>query len=103
MPQRAPQHHPSHYRPYKAPPRPRSTWDAYRDEWREIRKRVLAEEGFCYLCGGLGRDDDEVDHVIALDRGGTNDRSNLRRAHIACHSRKTVKEDGGFGNERKQQ
>lgn len=41
--------------------------------------RVLAASTVCHLCGHEGAD--EVDHVIALANGGSEDLSNLRPAH----------------------
>lgn len=64
--------------------------------WRLIRERVLAEELYrCRQCGQYG---DQVDHVNGDP--GNNDRSNLAVMCRACHSIKTAKEDGGFGNRR---
>ena len=37
----------------------------------------------------------DVDHIVARADGGTDDRSNLQPLCHACHSRKTVRENGG--------
>jgi 5-methylcytosine-specific restriction endonuclease McrA len=55
-------------------------------EWRRVRAEVLAASDFCYLCGFPGAD--SVDHLIPRSKGGTNDRSNLAPAHVACNARK---------------
>lgn len=39
----------------------------------------------------------EVDHVTAIEAGGSNDTENLRSLCKPCHSRKTVATDGGLG------
>lgn len=36
----------------------------------------------------------EVDHIVALDDGGTNDDSNLHLLCIPCHKEKTAKDRG---------
>jgi 5-methylcytosine-specific restriction endonuclease McrA len=45
----------------------------------ERNARILAASDICHICGEPGADG--VDHVIALNRGGTEDPSNLRPAH----------------------
>ncbi len=62
-----------------------------------LRSAILREAGWtCYLCG---REIDQalrgphplsasIDHVKPLAQGGTNDRSNLRAAHLACNVEK---------------
>lgn len=63
--------------------------------WKQLRKRVLAEETVCWLCG-LPLDFDappksrwapSVDHVVPRSQGGSVfDRSNLRAAHAGHNS-----------------
>jgi 5-methylcytosine-specific restriction enzyme A len=54
--------------------------------WATLRRRVLARDmGCCYLCDQLGAD--EVDHLIEVAAGGTNDLGNLASCHRACHER----------------
>jgi Restriction endonuclease len=58
--------------------------------WAKVRRRVLARDnGICYLCGHPGAD--SVDHVIPHARGGSDDYSNLRAAHMGCNDRKRAK------------
>ena len=57
-------------------------------EWARIRRQVLDRDGWrCRACGRPGRL--EVDHVLPLERGGTNDLSNLQTLCPGCHIRKT--------------
>jgi len=55
--------------------------------WDKLRRSILKrDQGVCYLCDQLGAT--EVDHLIELAAGGTNDQSNLASAHGDCHRRK---------------
>lgn len=61
---------------------------------RDIRPRILLRDKYtCCDCSGFG---DQVDH----DDGNhaNNDDSNLKTRCISCHSKKTARENGGFGN-----
>ena len=72
-------------------------------EWRELRERIFARDNFtCRYCGielepyfhptgwnkGHWRSGLEVDHVIPLSRGGTNDEANLVTACANCNRTK---------------
>jgi 5-methylcytosine-specific restriction protein A len=93
MPRRAPTHKP----PRAALPdgRPSAAARGYGPRWRELRASVLAERPVCEECGRAAATD--VDHVVARAKGGTDDLSNLRAYCHSCHSRKTCREDRGFG------
>ena len=63
--------------------------------WAVIRRRVLRGSDVCSICNQPGAD--EVDHVVPRYLGGTDDISNLRPVHRACHARKSAAE----GHQRK--
>jgi 5-methylcytosine-specific restriction endonuclease McrA len=67
--------------------RTRGNYDA---EYVRNRAIVLSEEDTCHLCNGPGLENDVADHVVDLVDGGTNERSNLRRAHYRCNARKAA-------------
>jgi 5-methylcytosine-specific restriction endonuclease McrA len=46
--------------------------------------------GLCQLCGRFGAD--EVDHVVPVAKGGSDDLTNLRSVHHVCHLRKSSAE-----------
>ena len=48
--------------------------------WQKIRDRILRASDVCYICGKVGAD--SVDHVVPKAKGGTDDPSNLRPAHM---------------------
>ncbi|NYD91407.1 HNH endonuclease signature motif containing protein [Sphingomonas melonis] len=58
------------------------------------RAAVLAEEPLCRRCLKLGRTEPavEVDHIIRLADGGTDDRSNKQGLCKPCHDLKTQAE-----------
>lgn len=84
------------------PVQPRSGWVARPssaagqrtrgEAWMVIRRRVLAEEHACAVCGRPGDSGDMVDHVTPIIDRGTSDRANLRRLCRGCHAMKTGRE-----------
>jgi 5-methylcytosine-specific restriction protein A len=55
--------------------------------WQTLRQKVLARDrGCCYLCDQLGAD--QVDHLVEVAQGGSNDLSNLASCHAGCHDRR---------------
>lgn len=74
----------------------------YDRRWREESKAYLARHPWCEECMRQGRRTPatEVDHRIPHkgDRGLFWDRDNWQGLCHSCHSIKTAKEDGGFGN-----
>ena len=69
--------------------------------WRSIRSKQLHTEPLCRLCQARGRLTAAscVDHIDA--NAFNNDPSNLQSLCSPCHSRKTAREDGGFGNRKR--
>lgn len=76
----------------------------YGRAWQRIRERILARDAYlCQECKRGGKltavgKSGHVDHVTPKARGGTDDDTNLQTLCQPCHSEKTAKEDGGFGN-----
>lgn len=66
--------------------------------WKTIRAIVLREEPLCRHCyaKNIITMATEVDHIDGNYRNV--DRSNLQPLCKPCHSKKTAKEQGGFGN-----
>lgn len=70
--------------------------------WKRLRLKKLANDPFCEYeletglrCNKLAK---HVDHISAVSAGGARlpALSELMSMCISCHSRKTVREDGGF-------
>ena len=67
--------------------------------WRRIRQQVLDRAGWvcqCSDCASMGRvrPATEVDHILPLADGGTDEVGNLQAINRECHARKTVAENG---------
>jgi len=62
--------------------------------WRRLREAVLDAEPLCRWCSQRGRvtPAQEVDHILPLRDGGTNERDNLQPLCCACHDDKTVRD-----------
>lgn len=75
-----------------------------RDDWKALRKQMHAKSPFCAKCGkdlrkGRGY---HADHIV---RHGGDLKTFLNPENIqilchSCHSKKTARLDGGFGNRR---
>ena len=87
---------PEHSRQYERD-RGTSTARGYGRLHRKIREIVMREEPLCRECLKIGRvtPSYEMDHIDgdAFNRA----RSNLQMLCKACHARKTIREQGGFG------
>jgi 5-methylcytosine-specific restriction protein A len=66
--------------------------------WAVLRAWVLREEILCRPCREANPPrvaaSVEVDHIVPLAQGGTDDRSNLCGICIPCHRAKTARERG---------
>lgn len=105
MPTRPAQHRPAGWKPYKEEARQvkrrqtRRALPTNSTTWRKIRAVHLAGEPLCRHCALQNRVTaaTDVDHVDGDD--ANNDRSNLQSLCRSCHSAKTVRENGGFGQQ----
>ena len=88
--------------PHRKETRPPSSQRGYGAKWRKARADYLSEHRRCVLCAREGRSTlaDTVDHIIP-HKGDMKlfwDRKNWQACCQSCHSRKTAKQDGGFGH-----
>lgn len=68
------------------PKQPRYLWNMFR---KKRRPEVLArDENICKYCGS--NEDLEIDHIIPLAKGGTNDLDNLQILCRHCNRKKWV-------------
>ncbi len=97
MPYRPKTHRPLRIKARERRPSPEAR--GYTSAWRKLRAAFLASHPFCESPGCLNAAT-EVDHKLALRKGGTHDEANLQALCRSCHSRKTVRDDNGFGRGR---
>jgi 5-methylcytosine-specific restriction enzyme A len=71
----------------------------YGHQWRKARAGYLAQHPICLRCGDIAT---VVDHIKPHKGDMTLfwDVGNWQPLCKTCHDRKTVKEDGGFGNDK---
>lgn len=74
----------------------------YGGRWQTLRRRFILQHPYCQECLKQGKlvEATDVDHIVP-HRGCAKllfDEANLQSLCHECHSRKTAKEDGGFGN-----
>jgi 5-methylcytosine-specific restriction endonuclease McrA len=50
--------------------------------WHDLRLYVLLRDNYTCKCGAEAR---EVDHIIPISQGGTDNPKNLRSACVKCH------------------
>ena len=63
----------------------------------ETKKRFVASQQnwLCQKCGEMLPPTYEIDHIVRLDRGGTNELTNLAALCPSCHRQKTMLETMG--------
>ena len=104
MPNSAP-----HHRPHRLPGQQHgralsASARGYGVAWRRLAKWFLQRNPLCndpfgrHVSDGRTVAAEVVDHIVPRRRGGTDDESNLQALCSRCHSTKTAKYDGGFGN-----
>ncbi len=66
-------------------------------QWSVIRRDVLNRDAnVCRSCGRVCYGSNaNVDHIVPLEQGGTDDMSNLQTLCRSCHGRKTITEQRG--------
>ncbi len=79
--------------------RPSAGLRGYGARWRKLRAWYLARHPLCEW-PGCEQPATDVDHRVPRARGGSDQPSNLQALCHRHHSRKTVLEDGGFGQAR---
>lgn len=66
--------------------------------WRRKREAILLRDLYmcqCDECKGGILPANEVDHIVPLSQGGSNDDNNLRGINCDCHKKKTHRESKG--------
>ncbi|MES5423718.1 HNH endonuclease [Lacticaseibacillus paracasei] len=64
--------------------------------WKQVRKRVFERDAYtCVYCGRIGGKL-EIDHIIPISHGGTNEMANLATACRRCNRQKRDKSVKAF-------
>ncbi len=66
-------------------------------QWDKVRQRIFKRDcGLCQVCSQSGRikTGTEIDHIIAVTNGGTDDEDNLQVICSECHLEKSDKDLG---------
>lgn len=66
-----------------------SSYTSRGKEWKALREKILKRDNF--TCGYCGGEATQVDHIIAVSKGGSNDESNLISACARCNRLKSDK------------
>ncbi|MCX0337428.1 HNH endonuclease [Acinetobacter radioresistens] len=60
--------------------------------WRRLKQKIhLRDEWTCCSCGRVTHEL-ELDHIVNVAQGGTDDETNLQSLCVECHKKKTSKE-----------
>lgn len=60
--------------------------------WRRLKAKIHLRDKWTCQCCGIVTKDLELDHIVNVARGGTDDESNLQSLCVPCHREKTLKE-----------
>jgi len=81
--------------------RPNSAMRGFGRPWRRLREFILSRDPLCVNPFGIEGHvalSTDVDHILPVAQGGTEEPSNLQGLCHSCHSRKTATEVG-FGGQ----
>lgn len=84
-------------RPSLSDGRPSSNARGYTRQWSRYRRSYLNDHPTCAKCPAPARHVDHIRAVRGPDDPAFWDPANHQPLCHACHSRKTVQHDGGFG------
>jgi len=66
--------------------------------WRRLKQKIHTRDGWTCLHCGITTMKLELDHIINVAQGGTDDESNLQSLCVECHKVKSQKESRGAQN-----
>lgn len=70
--------------------------------WKKARKIYLANNPICAMCGAdTAKHVDHIEQVYSDNEAKFWDANNRQALCVSCHSKKTARENGGFGNRKK--
>lgn len=63
--------------------------------WRRLKAEIHKRDDWTCKCCGLVTTELELDHIVNVAQGGTDDESNLQSLCTPCHKKKTQRESRG--------
>lgn len=84
------------------PHTPKRNWGKGRGgrQWRKLKDEILARDNYtCQACGRVGGQL-ELDHIINVAQGGTENKDNLQILCQSCHKTKTQNESQAGGGQK---
>lgn len=84
-------------KPTQSIAQPAKRWGSGRGgrPWRRLKEKIHTRDGWTCLHCGITTMKLELDHIINVAQGGTDDESNLQSLCVECHKVKTQKESQG--------
>ena len=73
---------------------PKKNWGSGRGgrPWRRLKAKIHLRDLYTCQCCGLVTMELELDHIVNVAQGGTDDESNLQSLCSPCHLKKTISE-----------
>lgn len=73
---------------------PKKNWGSGRGgrPWRRLKAKIHLRDLYTCQCCGLVTMELELDHIVNVAQGGTDDESNLQSLCAPCHLKKTISE-----------
>ncbi|WP_288395881.1 HNH endonuclease [uncultured Acinetobacter sp.] len=73
---------------------PKSNWGQGRGgrPWRRLKAKIHLMDKYTCQCCGVVTMELELDHIVNVAQGGSDDESNLQSLCVSCHKEKTSKE-----------
>ena len=85
--------------PQKKSYEPKKNWGHGRGgrPWRRLRNKIFLRDKYTCQCCGVVTMNLELDHIMNVAQGGSDDESNLQSLCVDCHKIKTQRESKGMG------
>ena len=84
-------------KPAQSTSQPEKRWGSGRGgrPWRRLKAKIHLRDKYTCQCCGVVTMELELDHIVNVAQGGTDDESNLQSLCVPCHKEKTLKESRG--------
>ena len=62
--------------------------------WRRLKAKIHLRDKYTCQCCGVVTMELELDHIVNVAQGGSDEESNLQSLCVPCHKEKTLRESG---------